>query len=181
MYNKKSDYAINKRNPDAIVYTDADKNEIKLTRDDFESEEEFLRWKAWSDAEYKQAEKNGRGYYDHTVALIDDADTYGETLEDELFALADKLEHDEKCAAMVAQIREVLTETQFRVCGFTVCAENPNRRLPTWKVSHSKVFPFPSATRKRKFQKFSVSTKKHLVKRPDFLCLVKDAIPRSSH
>ena len=25
MYNKKSDYAINKRNPDAIVYTDADK------------------------------------------------------------------------------------------------------------------------------------------------------------
>ena len=53
MYNKKSDYAINKRNPDAIVYTDADKNEIKLTRDDFESEEEFLHWKAWSDAEYK--------------------------------------------------------------------------------------------------------------------------------
>ena len=63
MYNKKSDYAINKRNPDAIVYTDADKNEIKLTRDDFTSEEEFLRWKAWSDAEYKQAEKNGRGYH----------------------------------------------------------------------------------------------------------------------
>ena len=114
MYNKKSDYAINKRNPDAIVYTDADKNEIKLTRDDFASEEEFLRWKAWSDAEYKQAEKNGRGYYDHTVALIDDADTYGETLEDELIALADKLEHDEKCAAMVTQIRAVLTETQFR-------------------------------------------------------------------
>ena len=108
MYNKKSDYAINKRNPDA------EKNEIKLTRDDFASEEEFLHWKVWSDAEYKQAEKNGRGYYDHTVALIDDADTYGETLEDELIALADKLEHDEKCAAMVEQIRGVLTETQFR-------------------------------------------------------------------
>ena len=108
MYNKKSDYAINKRNPDA------DKNEIKLTRDDFASEEEFLHWKVWSDAEYKQAEKNGRGYYDHTVALIDDADTYGETLEDKLIALADKLEHDEKCAAMDAQIREVLTEIQFR-------------------------------------------------------------------
>ena len=57
MYNKKSDYAINKRNPDAIIYTDAEKNEIKLTRDDFASEEEFLHWKAWSDAEYKQAEK----------------------------------------------------------------------------------------------------------------------------
>ena len=25
MYNKKSDYAINKRNPDAIVYPDAEK------------------------------------------------------------------------------------------------------------------------------------------------------------
>ena len=40
--------------------------------------------------------------------------TARQTLDDELFALADKLEHDEKCAAMVAQIREVLTETQFR-------------------------------------------------------------------
>ena len=70
MYNKKSAYAINKRNPDAIVYTDADKNEIKLTRDDFKSEEEFLRWKAWSDAEYKQAEKNGRGYPNKNPAYM---------------------------------------------------------------------------------------------------------------
>ena len=41
MYNKKSDYAINKRNSDAIVYTDADENEIKLTRDDFEARKNF--------------------------------------------------------------------------------------------------------------------------------------------
>lgn len=114
MYNKKSDYAINKRNPDAIVYPDADGNEVKLTREHFETEEEFLRWKAWSDGDYKQTEKDGRGYYDNTVALIDGADTYGETLEDELIALAEKLEHDKKRAAMIAQIREVLTETQYR-------------------------------------------------------------------
>ena len=114
MYNKKSDYAINKRNPDAIVYPDADGNEVELTRDHFETEEEFLRWKAWSDGDYKQTEKDGRGYYDNTVALIDGVDTYGDTLEDELIALADKLEHDKECAAMVAQIRAALTETQFR-------------------------------------------------------------------
>lgn len=114
MYNKKSDYAINKRNPDAIVYTDADGIEIKLTRDDFTSEDEFLRWKKWSDEEYQQTEKKGRGYDDHTVSLIDGVDTYGESLEDDLIALADKLEHDKKCAAMVAQIRTVLTEKQFR-------------------------------------------------------------------
>ena len=140
MYNKKSDYALNKSNPNAIVYTDADRNEIKLTCDHFESVEEFLRWKAWSDSEYRQTEKDGRGYYDHTVALIDDTDTYGETLEDELLALADKLEHDEKCAAMVAQIRTVLTEIQFRrLWLYCVCRKNEQEIADMEKVAQQNI------------------------------------------
>lgn len=114
MYNKKSDYALNKRNPDAIVYTNAGGNEIKLTSEDFECEDEFLRWKVWSDAEYKEAERNGRSYDDNTVSLIDEADTYGIDIIEELLAHADKLAHDKKCTEQVARIREALTETQFR-------------------------------------------------------------------
>ena len=43
MFNRKSIYALNKKDPNAIVYTDADGNLIRLTRDDFSNEEEFLR------------------------------------------------------------------------------------------------------------------------------------------
>lgn len=45
MFNRKSIYALNKKDPNALVYTDADGNLIRLTRDDFASEEEFLYWK----------------------------------------------------------------------------------------------------------------------------------------
>ncbi len=45
-------YALNKRDPDAIVCPEANGKYERLTRDDFSSEEEFLRWKAWSDEDY---------------------------------------------------------------------------------------------------------------------------------
>ena len=45
MLNRKSIYAINKKDPDAIVYIDAEGNTIRLTRADFASEEEFAKWK----------------------------------------------------------------------------------------------------------------------------------------
>ena len=52
MFDRKNDVARNKKRADAIVYAGA-ADEIVLTQSDFESEEEFRRWKAWSDADYK--------------------------------------------------------------------------------------------------------------------------------
>ena len=52
MFNRKSSYALNKKDPDAIVYMDANEVIIRLTREDFASEEEFLKWKSWSDGNY---------------------------------------------------------------------------------------------------------------------------------
>ena len=46
LYDTKSNYAINKKDPDAIVYTDACEHVIRLTREDFDTESDFLRWKA---------------------------------------------------------------------------------------------------------------------------------------
>ena len=43
MLNRKSSYALNKKDPDAIVYMDANEVIIRLTREDFASEEEFLK------------------------------------------------------------------------------------------------------------------------------------------
>lgn len=53
----------------AKPYTDADGNLIRLTRDDFSNEEEFLRWKKISDMDYHGEEKVDHLYYDGTLPL----------------------------------------------------------------------------------------------------------------
>lgn len=57
MFNRKSSYALNKKDPNAIVYIDANDVIIRLTREDFASEEEFLKWKMWSDESYHVEDK----------------------------------------------------------------------------------------------------------------------------
>ena len=56
MFNRKSIYALNKKDPNAIVYTDADGNLIRLTCDDFACAAEFRRWKDWSDSDLRKEE-----------------------------------------------------------------------------------------------------------------------------
>ena len=53
MFNRKSSYALNKKDPNAIVYMDANEAIIRLTREDFAREEEFLKRKSLSDADYE--------------------------------------------------------------------------------------------------------------------------------
>lgn len=69
MFNRKTDYSLNKLDSDAIVYIDAEKTIVRLTREDFSSLEEFLKWKAWSDANYHITEKANHLYADHTLSL----------------------------------------------------------------------------------------------------------------
>ncbi len=69
MFDKKSDYALNKLNPDAIVCKSASGIHIRLTRADFASEEEFLRWKDWSDGNYCEIEKADASYSKHICSL----------------------------------------------------------------------------------------------------------------
>lgn len=69
MFNTKSDYALNKKDSEAIVYRDATGMLFRLTRSDFASEAEFLRWKAWSDEDYHAAEKEGHIHSNHTLSL----------------------------------------------------------------------------------------------------------------
>ena len=58
MFNRKSIYALNKKDPNAIVYTDADGNLIRLTCDDFACAAEFRRWKDWSDSDLRKEEND---------------------------------------------------------------------------------------------------------------------------
>ena len=86
MFNKKSEYAQNKREKDSIIYISVN-GRIRLTRADFSSEEEFLRWKQWSDEDYYETERQGRGYYDNGVPLDENISAAGavESAEDAYF------------------------------------------------------------------------------------------------
>ena len=68
MFDRKSDYALNKRHPDSIVCKSVTDVHIYLTRADFSSEADFLKWKEWSDRNYHQMDKAGRGFYDNCLS-----------------------------------------------------------------------------------------------------------------
>ena len=57
MFDRNSDYALNKKDPDAIVCKSSTGVHIRLTRLDFSSQEEFEKWKQWSDDDYHCTEK----------------------------------------------------------------------------------------------------------------------------
>ena len=62
MFDRNSDYALNKKDPDAIVCKSSTGVHIRLTRLDFSSQEEFEKWKQWSDQDYHHTEKKDHVY-----------------------------------------------------------------------------------------------------------------------
>lgn len=113
MYNNTySDYAANKTDAEAIVCRSATGEDVRLTRADFESEEEFLKWKGWSDADYKQSERRDRAYNDRRLSLaaayfLSDREL-NECLSGELKAAEQQTRDD-----LVSHIRSLITDTQF--------------------------------------------------------------------
>lgn len=113
MYNNTySDYAANKTDAEAIVCHSATGEDVRLTRSDFESDEEFQRWKGWSDADYKQSERRDRAYNDRRLSLaaayfLSDREFY-ECLSGELKAAEQQTRDD-----LVSHIRSLITDTQF--------------------------------------------------------------------
>ena len=116
MYNRNSDHARNKLDGEAIVYQDACGNLIRLTREDFATEEEFLHWKAWSDADYHRTEKSDHIQANHTVSFEDLPDrlsalpSIDSTLADEFDQQEQKRFHTEK----MELLKSCLSEIQFR-------------------------------------------------------------------
>ncbi len=107
-----TDYSINKKHPDAIVYIDANGCHFNLTVNDFASEEEFQRWKNWSDENYREQRNEQVQYEKHTLpesALNDDSIQLAGA-EDEIL----RMEELEECHALIEKIRNHVTPTQFR-------------------------------------------------------------------
>ena len=116
MFNRKSSYALNKKDPNAIVYMDANDAIIRLTREDFASEEEFLKWKSLSDADYHASEKEAHIYANHTLALDELSEEAASVPAVDVFL---ERAHDQKVeivrnAVMLERNKTLLSESQFR-------------------------------------------------------------------
>lgn len=116
MFNRKSSYALNKKDASAIVYIDANENIIRLTREDFSSEEEFQKWKAWSDENYHTEDNRDvvEGKHNMSIDDLSEAALAIPAIDEVMDRQHEKSERRKMASAMVSQIRDKLTETQFR-------------------------------------------------------------------
>ena len=116
MPDKKSIYTLNKKDPNAIVYTDAHHRIIRLTREDFDTEADFLKWKAWSDQDYHNEEKADHVQANHTTSLSDVPGKDGATDGPEVIIeqRIEKQAQERYTAETVIRVKGQLTEKQFR-------------------------------------------------------------------
>ena len=115
MYDRKSDYALNKTDPDAIVFKTATGAYIRLHREDFSSEEEFDRWKGWSDEDYRVVDVQNNAYTKQTVSL-EGVPEQADSLSPEqlLIEQYDQLDREQFCRLLSEGINTCLSETQRR-------------------------------------------------------------------
>ncbi len=116
MLDRKSIYSLNKKDPDAIVYTDAGKCIIRLTREDFDTEADFLKWKAWSDENYHDEEKVDHVEENHTVHMSELPESIAASDGPEVIIeqRIEKQSKDRYTTETVVRVKGQLTEKQFR-------------------------------------------------------------------
>ena len=161
MFNRKSIYALNKKDPDAIVYMDANEVIVRLTREDFASEEEFLKWKSWSDGNYRTEDNQDvvEGKHNTSIDDLSEAAFSIPAIDVVMDRKHEKAERRRMASTMVSQIRDKLTETQFRrlwmyyVGGMTVDEVGEKEGVSLQKCRRLSHFYFPSfaATNQRPF------------------------------
>jgi len=116
MVNKNSIYALNKRDSDAIVYPSADGKLIRVTREDFPSEEEFLAFKKWSDENFHEEEKLDHREANHILS-VDDLSEAALAVPAADVIMERQHERAEKrriASDMVVKLKDKLTDRQFR-------------------------------------------------------------------
>lgn len=115
MYERKSDYALNKTDPDAIVFKTAAGAYIRLHREDFSSEEEFDRWKGWSDEDYRVVDIQNNVYTKQTVSLEGVPEQAGALSPEQLLIEQyDQLDREQFCRLLLEGINTCLSEPQRR-------------------------------------------------------------------
>ena len=139
MPDKNSIYTLNKKDPEAIIYTDADRHIIRLTRADFDTEADFLKWKAWSDANYHEEEKRDHVEGNHTLPLDERAGA-ADGPEIIIEQRIEKQDRDQYAAETVIRIKGQLTEKWYIVFGW-ISGGLEFRYYPSIKGAGFRPFP----------------------------------------
>jgi hypothetical protein len=116
VFDRKSLYARNKLNPDAIVCSNNMNGENFITKEFFASEAEFRFWKEWSDSDYHMRAKGDNREHEHTVSLHALSEEVGADLspEDIILVRYACLKRGRAAAAQVRMLQSIITEKQFR-------------------------------------------------------------------
>lgn len=115
-FNRISIYALNKKDPDAIVYPTADGKLIRVTREDFPSEADFLAFKAWSDENFHEEENLDHREANHSLSM-DDLSEAAIAVPAVDAVIVHQLQRAEQCrmnSDMVVKLKDKLTDKQFR-------------------------------------------------------------------
>ena len=114
MFDRRSDYALNKQDPEAIVCKSVTDIHIRLTRYDFSSPEEFEAWKKWSDEDYHEIERQDHIYHNHTLTLDDLTEIVLATLspEEEVIDGQDRMIREQLYRALRDALENQLTTAQ---------------------------------------------------------------------
>ena len=156
MFDPKSDYALNKKDPSAIVYIDAFGTLSRITPADFSDPEEFQRWKAWSDESYRQIENAGIAFHKHTLSLhgLSEMTIAVQSPEDTLIDALEQQEREKMRRMLIDGLDNCLTSTQRRrlwlscIYGLTVRQISQTENANFQNVAKSIV------AAKKKLQKF---------------------------
>lgn len=112
MFNTNSDYVINKLDTDAIVCRSVTGQLLRITREDFNSDEEFEKWKLWSDTDYHETELRDRAYSDRkTESSIA---RYIEAQDADWLTMELKAAEQSQHAQLIERMRGFLTDIQFK-------------------------------------------------------------------
>ena len=116
MFDPKSDYALNKLDPEAIVYIDSMGTVVRLTLEDFASPEEFQRWKTWSDDNYHKIENANIAFSKHTLSLngLSEKTIAVQSPEDTLIDTLEQQERKKICRMLIKGLDSCLTLVQRR-------------------------------------------------------------------
>ena len=112
MFEKSSFYTVNKYDKDAIVCPNINGDPVRLTREFFQSEEEFLYWKTVSDEDYHLRDNADVDEERHTVPLYHEDEKIGAVIgpEEEMIAQIERIERGKASApqAFIDKVASVL-------------------------------------------------------------------------
>ena len=157
MFNRKSIYTLKKKDPNASVYTDADGNLIRLTRNDFASEDEFLDWKELSDADYHGEEKRDHRHADYVISLegLSEETIAVPSVEEDYVTSINNAEHAILRRALLDGLKTYLSETQRRrLWKHLVDGLSTYQIAAAEKVSHQSVLESIVSAKKKLLKKF---------------------------